>query len=189
MLTAEDMVPQMKDLPWLPWLLLGATIVVCLFFRRRAPAVALGLLGGIVGGVVGFITSGGTEVPTYVATFALLGLVPLGLIGLAFMPRASARFLLLAGVFFLAAAPIAGWITWIVMHYWTCYAYDPPDRRWCGGADVFGGTSGVVTATAVLIMFALAGLLLCSAWRVKAGRASPATRPDDAQRAAASFAE
>ncbi len=158
--------PEMKDLPWLPWVILGVTVAVALYYRRRAPAVTIGLLGGIVGGVWGHIIADGTEVPSEVAGLALVFLFVSGLFGLGFKPLASRRFLRFSALLFLALAPVVGWMTWVVMKYSTCYAYDPPDRRWCGGIDLFEGTSGLVTAEAVLIMLFLSGLLLLSAWRV-----------------------
>jgi hypothetical protein len=77
---------RMNDVPWLPWLLLGGTVAVGICFLRRAPALTRGVLGGIMGAFFGFSLANIPEDPAVGTTYMRIGLVVLGVIGLAFIP-------------------------------------------------------------------------------------------------------
>ena len=147
------------------------------FFRRRAPAVALGLVGAVIGGFIGHHATAGDQVPAAVAEGALVWIFGLGLFGLVITPNATRTHLVRAAGFALVGGAIAVRITWTLMLVYTCDAYDPPTRRWCGGIDLFYGTSGIVTmavgAGAVIIVL----LFLLSALRAPGSRSDHEVRP------------
>jgi hypothetical protein len=167
----------MKDLPWLPWLLVAISIGAFWILRRRAPAVAYGLLGLVIGGLLGHHVARGTMVPQVVGQWGLVGMLAFGAFGLAaHKPTASPRFLLVATAGSLLVGLLVVGTTWTVMKQWTCVFYDPPTRRWCAGVDLFMGISGAVTLEAaagailVVILFGSSALrarthVMSSGWR------------------------
>ena len=159
----------MRNLPqvlWLPWLLFAATIGLGLFFRRRAPAVALGLLGALVGGLV---EVHGNVDPTTWADVPLVGLLVLGVVGLVFTPRASPRFLMGASGIALVGGAVAVAVN-LSFFGWACPSSGFPlglemrYRHWCNGVSdaipVVRSTFFVIAAAGILAV-----LFLVSAWR------------------------
>lgn len=162
---------EMFDLMCLAWLV-GA-VIGAIVLRRRAPAVALGLVGGVVGGAVGLAGADGRSVPEQVAEYATLGLLLGCVLGSFVRPRATVGFLLRgAAIIALVVAPIAGTITWNAMRG-RCTSYDPAPDRFCAGVDMFYGISGVVLGAVVGGAAIVTGAFLVSAWRVhRASRAA-----------------
>ena len=167
----------MSDLPWLPPALIIGSLVVAAYFARRAPAVSLALVGGVIGGYLGYRSSNAIAVPSDVAEYMVLGILVSGVAGLFIRPGASARFLWWASLGGALVGMLAVLATWIVMHVWTCFAYDPPSRQWCDGTDMFMGTSGVVTALAAMSAFIIVGLFMVSAWRAGHAEANRSSEP------------
>jgi hypothetical protein len=162
--------------------LIVCSLVVAAYFSRRAPAVSLALVGGVLGGYLGYRSSNAIAVPMDVAEYMVLGILVCGIAGLFIRPRASARYLWWASL----GAALVGMLvvlgTWIVMHVWTCFAYDPPSRRWCDGTDMFMGTSGIVTAYTAMSAFIIVGLFMVSARRAERVRTSELeTGPNEAK--------
>ena len=98
--------------PW--WLTIAAIATTMIVFRRRAPAVSRGLLGGVIGLVVGGplgMTVGGSE-SGFVLGFlggALVGVIAFGGAGLrAGTPSASPRSLRRTAVLAAIAGLVAG---------------------------------------------------------------------------------
>ena len=153
----------MFDLMWLAWLV-GA-VIGAISLRRRAPAVALGLLGAVVGGAVGLAGADGRSVPERVAESATLGLLLGCLLGSFVRPTAPVGFLLKgAAITAFVVAPVAGAITWNAMRG-RCTQYDPATDRFCAGVDMFYGISGVVLGAVIINAVILTVAFLVGAWR------------------------
>ena len=156
-----------KDLPWLAPSLIVCSLAGALYFWRRAPAVALGLLGGVLGGIVGYRSAHGVSVPAYVAGRAFWGMLVVGIAGAFIPPRASPRYLWRGTVLSVPFGMLAVSLTFVVMRAWTCTDYDPATRAWCAGVDLFMGISGVVTFCVGVCALALFGLFVVSASRAE----------------------
>jgi hypothetical protein len=163
------MLHSMLTLLFLIWA--AASVAAGALFVRRAPAVTLGLVGSIVGGVAGFLVGnadGPAEVPAYTAVGASVGLVAIGLIGLAVAPGRSPRgYLRHAAVVVLVATPFAAGALTLLLQI-ACPLYiNGKDSGYCNyqGRDLLGGwVSGVIVAFVLDAAF-VTGLLLVSAWQ------------------------
>ena len=154
-----------KNLPWLAPALIVCSLAGALYLRRRAPAVALGLLGGVLAGFIGHRSAHGVSVPAYVIERAFWGLLVLGIAGALIPPRASPRYLWRAAALSVPFGMLAVSLTFFVMRAWTCTDYDPATRVWCAGVDLFMGISGVVTLCVGVCALVLVGLFVVSASR------------------------
>ena len=132
------------------------------YVRRRAPAISAALLGGILSALFGFGLAEVGEDPSMGTTFLRGGLVLFGLIGLAFTPSASLKFLLGSAVCILALTPVAIWLAWQILPGLACRAWYSTQDRWCTAGHPLGGTPGQITTTAIFVTCALAALLLLS---------------------------
>jgi hypothetical protein len=160
-----------RDLVWLPWLLVIATAGMIGWLWWRAPAAALGLLGLLIGAFVGYASAHGRGVPQRVAGLAFVGFVFLGLAGLTITPRAHATWLVRAGacallVGVLAARVIAPALQWSAGCDDSVYS-----TRWCG-AGTGDGPFSASMPTVLFIYIAvgtviLVGLFLASALQVR----------------------
>ena len=157
--------------------LVGA-VIGAIALRRRAPAVALGLVGAVVGGVVGLAGADGRSVPEQVAECATLGLFLGCVLGSFVRPAASVGSLLRgAAITAFGAAPVAGAITWNAMRE-RCTSYDPAPDRFCAGVDMFYGISGVVLGAVIVGAAIVTGAFLVCAWRAHtASRVAESARP------------
>jgi hypothetical protein len=165
----------MFDLVWLSWLAGAAIGAIAL--RRRAPAVAFGLVGAVVGGVLGSTGADGRSVPGQAAEVAALGLFLGCALGSIVPPSASVRFLLGGAAFTVfAVAPVVGAFTWVGMRE-RCPSYDPATDRFCAGVDMFYGISGVVLGAVIVGAAIVTGAFLVCAWRAhRASRFAESTR-------------
>ncbi len=172
--------PESSNLAWLPWLLVAITVVGAWYLRRRAPAVALGLAGALIGGFIGHHIAHEGRVPSHVSGLAVIGLLVFGVIGLVFDPAPASAHRFRATGLALVGGAIAVAMTWTVMHNYTCYYYDPPTRRWCGGVDLFYGISGKVTMEVAVGAFVLVCLFLASALKAEETLTDPWFQDDPA---------
>lgn len=168
----------MNNLPWVawvPWSLILFAVGLAWWLRRRAPAVALGLLGAVVGEFIG--APWGAVHPGGAFTgFLLLGAVGL----LVFTPGAGVPFLIRAAVVSVLAG-LAGFALTGGFLRWACPAWaeaiEPRNRSWCfeGGPISF---FVLFMAAAVALMFA------CSAVQASvADPKLPATNPHPSETA------
>jgi hypothetical protein len=162
-----------RDLPWLPWLLVIATAGMIVWLWWRAPAVALGLLGLLIGAFVGYATAHGRGVPQRVAGIAFVGFVFLGLAGLTITPRVNATWLVRAGACALLVGVLAARVIGPAMQWSTGCGDSVYSTRWCGA----GTGDGPFSASMITVLFIyiavgtviLVGLLLASALQARFG--------------------
>lgn len=148
---------------WLVWLV--CAVIGAIALRRRAPAVALGLVGAVVGAVLGSEWADGRSVPGQGAELAVLGMFLGCVLGSFVPPSASVRFLLGGAAFTVfVVAPVAGAFTWVGMRE-RCPSYDPATDRFCAGVDMFYGISGVVLGAVIVAAAIVTGAFLVCAWR------------------------
>jgi hypothetical protein len=161
------------DFPWLTPLLVAVTLTGAWVFRRRAPGVALGLLGLLIGGFVGYRSSPGVRVPSHTAQGALIGLVVLGGFAVApFNPLAGSRLLTpRAGRTFLLRASgcvmLLGILAVRVAGEFTALSCANLKKPWCGTYEFGGGAEGRVVFATAAGAVVLSCLFLVSATRTQ----------------------
>lgn len=151
-------------------MLIGACLGGIVVSLRRAPAVALALLGGMAGGVAAFAISsarGPRGVPQDVAVWASVGLVALGTTGLAVARgRPPADALRRAALAVAATAPAAAALLGALLVA-ACPLY-VTGRTYCHHSfDMLGGWVAGVAILFLLDLLAVALLLAVSAGQAR----------------------
>jgi hypothetical protein len=151
--------------------LIGAGLTGAALFRRRAPAVSLGLIGGLAGGLWGFfvgVQHDPTSVPADVAAWSTGALVAFGLVGLLLTPRGPARTLRRIAAWMAGLAPLAVAALAVVLLY-ACPLYVTEDAGYCfHEVDVLGGWISFVTLLFLVDAAVVVIVLLVSAKEVGA---------------------
>jgi hypothetical protein len=154
-----------------------ACVCVAGAFRRRAPAVSLGLIGAVLGAIAGFFVGnadGPAEVPAYTAVGASVGLFVGAAVGLlTTSAQPPSKVLARAALVSLLVAPVAAAALTALLQV-ACPLYVTGKRAgFCTyqGVDLLGGwVSGVVVA------FVCDALFVALVFAISAAQARSDTR-------------